>query len=287
MKLHKNSPVIKHRVKLADWKFAKENATKVAVCTSCEIDSDGFVYHDIVAEHEYEDFLLLRDELNKTFGPDGYWTIGGVELGILYPLQTYFDRRVSDISHYLYYVDTRIIVGNNEFYQPSLIDTGAGICHMTFPLWKKLGQHSLFFEENKNLCNLVGIKTEEDITFDNIPLTKRRGTTIGDGSSIFVFPVRIDSIVFKKNKVESGLPVELKDITVNVMNHNETHFISGCNVVKYLDMHSRPIGNNFTITLNLTSDGNILLEKDRIEKNNNYMTHFYNYEDLITVQTPV
>ena len=73
------------------------------------------------------------------------------------------------------------------------------------------------------------------------------------------------------------------DITVNVMNHNETHFITGCNVIKYLNLYSKPVGKNFTITLDMTSDGNILLENDRKDKRNNYMTHFYNLEDLIKV----
>ena len=89
MNLSKNSPVIKHRIKLMDWKFARENATKVAICTTCESDNDGFIYHDIVAEYEYEEFLAIKDELDKIFGPNGYWTIGGIELGFLYPLQTY------------------------------------------------------------------------------------------------------------------------------------------------------------------------------------------------------
>ena len=65
------------------------------------------------------------------------------------------------------------------------------------------------------------------------------------------------------------------------MNHAEPHFITGCNVIKYLKLHSEPIGDEFTISVDFTEDGRKLLEKDRAEKKNNYMTHFYNYEDLL------
>ena len=91
MKLSKDSPIIKHNVKKDDWKFSHENATKVAICVSCERGKDNFMYHDIIAELEYEQYLKIKDELENIFGPNNVWTIGGYELGFLYPLQTYSD----------------------------------------------------------------------------------------------------------------------------------------------------------------------------------------------------
>ena len=110
---------------------------------------------------------------------------------------------------------------------------------------------------------------------------EREATTIGDGSRVLVFPTKLDSITFVMNKLGSGLPVTLNDITVNVMNHAEPHFITGCNVIKYLKLHSEPIGDEFTISVDFTEDGRRLLEKDRADKKNNFMKHFYNHEDLL------
>ena len=224
--------------------------------------------------------MEIRDQLKKTFSPN-YWTIGGFDLGFLYPLQMYTEKRTVVESSRLFYLQTKIIIQNESSHFPYLFDTGAGMCHMTFPLWKQLMQHKRFFDDNKELCKLAGINSADELTFENIPLYKRKGTTIGDGSSISIFPVRIDSITFALNKLGSGLPVMLDNITTYVMDHDELHFITGCNVIKYLKLHSEPIGDEFTISVDFTEDGKRLLEKDRQDKKNNYMTHFYNYEDLI------
>ena len=50
------------------------------------------------------------------------------------------------------------------------------------------------------------------------------------------------------------------------MNHIEPHFITGCNVIKYLKLNSEPIGDEFTISVDFTEDGKRLLEKDRLDK---------------------
>ena len=136
MKLSKDSPIIKHNVHQWEWKSAEENATRVAICVACRKGSDDALYFDIIAELEYEEYLEIKNELIPTFGHNKVWTIGGLELGFLYPLQ-------------------------------------------------------------------------------------------------------------------------------------------------YLKLHSEPIGSEFTISVDFTEDGKRLLEKDRIDKKNNYMTHFYNHEDLI------
>ena len=65
------------------------------------------------------------------------------------------------------------------------------------------------------------------------------------------------------------------------MDHSESHFITGCNVIKYLHLSSRPIDGKFEILIDLTPDGESLLELDRMMKKNNYMSHYYNLQDII------
>ena len=49
MNISKDSPIIKRNVKRSEWKFAPENARKVAICVSCEIGPDNAMYFDIIA----------------------------------------------------------------------------------------------------------------------------------------------------------------------------------------------------------------------------------------------
>ena len=93
MKISKDSPIIKHNVKKSDWKLAQENARKVAICVRCEIASDHAMYCGIIAELEYEEYLEIKHQLKDIFGPNKYWTIGGLELGFLYPLKAYSEKR--------------------------------------------------------------------------------------------------------------------------------------------------------------------------------------------------
>ena len=281
MKFNKDSPIIKHKVNARYWKFAQENATKVAICVDHELDKDGNLLYDIIAELEYEEYLEIKGNLRKIFGSKKFWTMGGWELGFLYPLLIYTDKKKLTESSSLFYIDTKIDMKGINTHFSFLLDTGAGMCHMTYPLWEDMKQHMRFFDENKKLCELAGIKFANDLTFENIPIYKKKGTTLGDGSTVLVFQTKIDAITFQKNKLGRGLPVTLNNITVNVMDHFESHFIIGCNVIKYLKLHSEPIGDEFTISIDFTDNGKRLLEKDRTEKKNNYMTHFYNFEDLI------
>lgn len=275
-----DSPVIKKNVLKSDWKFDSENMYRVALCINSRIGEDRRIYYDIIAEFEYEEWKKIEKEVKASLPEGKWWTMGGVGLGFLYPLQTYSDKLERDRSHLLFYVDTKIEVDGNEFIDPYLLDTGAGVCHITFPLWKKLNQHNRFFELNKELCKLVGILNPEDLMFKNIPITKRKDTVIGDGSNIKVFDTKIDSITFQKNKLGQGIPVTVKDITAKVLDHTEEHFIVGCNVIKYLKLATEPKGDNFTISIDFTSDGKNLLDEDRKNKKANFMTNFYNYEDV-------
>ena len=93
MKLSKDSPIIKRNVHQFEWKSAKENATRVAICVACRRGSDNALYFDIIAELDYEEYLEIKNELIPTFGHNKVWTIGGFELGFLYPLQIYSEKR--------------------------------------------------------------------------------------------------------------------------------------------------------------------------------------------------
>ena len=89
MKLSKDMPVLKYGINAFDWKFSAGNETKVAICVACNKGSDRDLYFDIVAELGYEEYLEVKHELEKIFGVNKVWTIGGQELGYLYPLLAY------------------------------------------------------------------------------------------------------------------------------------------------------------------------------------------------------
>jgi len=72
-----------------------------------------------------------------------------------------------------------VICGNNRISKVALLDTGAGVCHMTFRLWKELGLDKACFESNQCLMKQMGFKSKDDFTFKNLPL-ERTTTKLGD-----------------------------------------------------------------------------------------------------------
>ena len=113
MKISKDSPVIKRKVSVDEWKFAEKNATKVAICVSSHRDRDGWLYHDIIAELEYEEYLEIKGKLKAIFDEKEYWTMGGWELGLLIPMQEHANSMKHAESSMLFYVDTKIVMSNS------------------------------------------------------------------------------------------------------------------------------------------------------------------------------
>ena len=77
-----------------------------------------------------------------------------------------------------------------------------------------------------------------------------------------------------------GLPVTLENITVNVMDHIRPSFITGCNVLKYLNFSSYPSEDGFNVRLDLTAYGRSFLESDRQKGIANTMNYYYNLADV-------
>ena len=80
----------------------------------------------------------------------------------------------------------------------SLLDTGAGMCHMTYHMWIDMGLHKLCWNASPTLCKLMGLHTPEDMSFDRLPLTATY-SVFGDGSRVKVYEFRLD-------KLQLGLP---------------------------------------------------------------------------------
>ena len=52
----------------------------------------------------------------------------------------------------------KIVCGQvTGFFSHSLLDTGAGLCHITYPAWRDIGMNELCFNDNQTLMNLMGI----------------------------------------------------------------------------------------------------------------------------------
>ena len=96
--VNKNSPVIKQGVSRRNWKFKEENARKVAICINSSTNSDGETSYDVIAEYDYDYFLSIRNKLNVNLEDIDWWTIGGYELGFLYPLLAYYEIKSRDES---------------------------------------------------------------------------------------------------------------------------------------------------------------------------------------------
>ena len=53
--------------------------------------------------------------------------------------------------------------GGTEFKKDFLLDTGAGICHMTYPLWVTLGLNNICWNDNPKLFKLMKQDSPSDM----------------------------------------------------------------------------------------------------------------------------
>ena len=63
----------------------KKIKKNVAICINSTSDKDGRQYYVIIAELSYKEYLVRKNELKEELGGCDWWTIGGYELGFLYP----------------------------------------------------------------------------------------------------------------------------------------------------------------------------------------------------------
>jgi hypothetical protein len=68
--------------------------------------------------------------------------------------------------------DVTLECNKNKTTLLSLFDSGAGLCYMSFELWRRAGFDEMCFNANPTLMELIGFKSKEDFTFENLPLKK-------------------------------------------------------------------------------------------------------------------
>jgi len=168
-----------------------------------------------------------------------------------------------------------VICGSIRMPRVALLDTGAGVCHMTFGLWKRLGLDKACFESNQSLMKQMGFKSKEDFTFENLPL-ERATTKLGDENEIITYLSRVDTLILGKEKVGSK-PIRLNNITVKVMDSIEDNFIVGMNVLLYLNISYQANSSKAMMRISLERAGLDWLEKDRLEGKANSMVESFNY----------
>jgi len=158
----------------------------------------------------------------------------------------------------------------------ALLDSGASICHMTYPLWLRMGLHETCWNNNAQLCKLMGISAPDNMTFDNLPLASTI-SILGDGSQVKVYEFRLDAIELGKPSLGFNHSIPFDNITVRLINRKDSDFIVGWNILKYLKPTYDPSPTNLTYQLELTDSGRQLFQQDRIDKANNFMQHMFNY----------
>jgi hypothetical protein len=159
----------------------------------------------------------------------------------------------------------------------SLLDTGAGMCHMTYRMWIDMGLHKICWNANPTLCKLMGLDTPDDMSFDRLPLTATY-SVLGDGSQVKVYEFRLDKLQLGLPKLGFNHCIIMDNITVRLINAEDADFIVGWNVLKYLESHYTPSLIDPMCQLTLTSDGQQLFTHDRRNKLSNHMQSMFNFQ---------
>jgi len=166
--------------------------------------------------------------------------------------------------------------GYIQSFPNALLDTGAGMCHITYPLWTLSGFGKLCWDENKKLMQLMKIKSSDDLTFDTLPLTAKY-SELGDNSKAKVYEFKVDKLTL--GKISIGFPhnITLNNITVRIIDSDKHGFLVGWNVLKYLAITYNPSISKATYKFALTPDGENYLHQDRINGINNHLNHRFTY----------
>jgi len=149
----------------------------------------------------------------------------------------------------------------------ALLDTGATMCHMSFPLWCNLGFSTVCFNNNKALFLKSGITSPDMITFSSLPL-KPFYTILGNGVKVKTYEFRADELVLGNSSIVSK-PIMLNNITIRIMDSPDYELIIGMNVLRYLTVKYQPSISQSICHLMLDNNGKRLLDDDRISGINN------------------
>jgi hypothetical protein len=177
----------------------------------------------------------------------------------------------------MFFCPIRLTCGNvsRRLSDVSLIDTGAGTCHMTYPLWCMLGLDKVCFEERKDLCELLKIQSADDMTFEKLPLVHAPSPScLADGSEKSTYLFRLDKLVIED---KSDNAIVLKNITVRLIDSETAKFIVGMNVLRYLDISYRPTQRESICFLSQSKDGADLMEHHRKTGISNTMNSTFMY----------
>ena len=69
-----------------------------------------------------------------------------------------FDANIQGILR----CDATIFCGTVADRRMVLLDSGAGVCHITYALWCLLGMNEVCYNDNPQLLNLMGIKSADE-----------------------------------------------------------------------------------------------------------------------------
>ena len=159
----------------------------------------------------------------------------------------------------------------------ALFDTGATICHMTYPLWLIMGLNKVCWDNNPKLCKLMGIASPNEMTFDTLPLVSTI-SVLGDGSHVKVYEFKLDALELGRPSLGFGHSIKFENITVRLINRKDHDFIVGWNVMKYLRPTYDPSPFASLYQFELTERGYQLFIQDRDNNINNYMKSMFNYQ---------
>jgi hypothetical protein len=166
----------------------------------------------------------------------------------------------------------------------ALLDTGATMCHMTYPMWLRMKLGEMCWNANPHAFQHNGISSIHDITFENLPLVAD-SVTLGNHQAAQIYDFRIDRLELG----ESPLTISLENITVSLIDGDAPGFTVGWNVLKYLKPVYSPalpfdinqpssdvIVPNY-YNLEFTDEGRVLLEYDRHLQFSNSMQSMFEY----------
>lgn len=169
----------------------------------------------------------------------------------------------------------------------ALLDTGATMCHMTYPMWLRMKLDEICWKANPHAFQCNGISSASDITFENLPLVAD-SVTLGNNTLAQIYDFRIDKLELG----ESPHAILLENITVSLIDGDAPGFTVGWNVLKYLKTSYTPalpfdinkassneiVPNYYHIEL--TDVGKVLLEYDRHLHFSNYMQSMFEYNQV-------
>ena len=164
---------------------------------------------------------------------------------------------------------------NTKLERLVLLDTGAGFCHISFPLWCFIGLNKVCFNEKKESLNLMGVHSPDDMTFDKLPFPPAANKTeLGNGLKIDTYEFRLDELILGTQASGADNRIVLNNITVRIIDSPKYEFIVGLNVLRYLTINYQPSETQSICQITFEDNGRRLLEKHRAKGINNMQRMF-------------